>query len=355
MPESQDTKLRVLHLPLDAGNPYQQLLADHLGELGVNVACDRLRWRVGRLARQHGAHIVHLHWLHMVYKGQNCLKGAIKIVLVLGQLLVLRLRGVRIFWTAHNLTDHEHASPRLNRFVTAGVIRLAHRIVAHGPTAQRQIVRQFPASKDKIDIIPHGNYIGHYPNNLTRAQARKQLGLDEQQFVFLFLGQIRPYKGVLELIDAVERLDRPCRLIIAGKPIDEETEQAVRQRLDGADGILYRPGFVADADIQLYMNACDAAVYPYRDILSSGSVLLAMSFARCCVAVRRGCIADVLDDQGAFLYDADDNDALPDALNRALESADKTEQMGQHNRMLAEQWSWAHVARLTLDAYERCR
>ena len=76
-------------------------------------------------------------------------KGAIKIVLVLGQLLVLRLRGVRIFWTAHNLTDHEHASPRLNRFVTAGVIRLAHRIIAHGPTAQRQAQQPDQRSRGK--------------------------------------------------------------------------------------------------------------------------------------------------------------------------------------------------------------
>jgi len=51
------------------------------------------------------------------------------------------------------------------------------------------------------------------------------------------------------------------------------------------------------------MNACDVVVFPYQEILTSGAVILAMSFGRACVAPRLGCIQDVLDDKGAFIYE----------------------------------------------------
>ena len=79
------------------------------------------------------------------------------------------------------------------------------------------------------------------------------------------------------------------------------------------------------------MNACDVVVFPYRDTLTSGAVVLAMSFARACIAPRRGCLAALLDRAGGFLYDPDRSRWPRQRLAAGHRSRDQLPEMGRHN------------------------
>ena len=76
---------------------------------------------------------------------------------------------------------------------------------------------------------------------------------------------------------------------------------------------------IPDDEMQLYLRACDAVVLPFRDVLTSGSAILAMSFGRAVIAPRLGCLPETLSDDAAILYDPTAPDALRDALTSALE------------------------------------
>ena len=71
--------------------------------------------------------------------------------------------------------------------------------------------------KRGVVVVPHGNYIERYPNHISRQEALQQLDLPGGEFVYLFLGLLRPYKGVEDLIDAFNKLAPPTgRLLIVG-------------------------------------------------------------------------------------------------------------------------------------------
>ena len=125
----------------------------------------------------------------------------------------------------------------------------------------------------------------------------------------------------------------------------------ITQRIAGCANIKFMPGFIPDDQIQVYMNASDAVILPYRDILTSGAAILAMSFGRACIAPRLGCINDILDEHGAFLYDPDATDGLVRALKSAVASGRDLSRMGAYNRYLAKQWDWERIAQRTLDVY----
>ncbi len=108
-------------------------------------------------------------------------------------------------------------------------------------------------------------------------------------------------------------------------------------------------GFVPDDDLQLYLNAADAIALPYREIFTSGSVLLAMTFGKAVIAPRRGCIGQTLDDAGAILYEASDPQGLPEALRRALDS--DLHDMGAHNQARLDEFGWERIAAATLEVY----
>ena len=203
--------------------------------------------------------------------------------------------------------------------------------------------------------MPHGNYIDCYKNEVGRVESRQTLDILKAKTAILFFGLIRPYKGVLELVDIFNQSSiEDAELIIVGKVWSDSIgqEDILRQKASKANNIKFIPGFVPDEEIQLYMNACDVVAFPYRDILTSGAVLLAMSFGKACIAPRIGCISEVLDDEGAFLYDPEDEEGLSHAVKASIERKSMLISMGEHNRKLAEQYDWNSIADMTYEAYK---
>ena len=183
---------------------------------------------------------------------------------------------------------------------------------------------------DKIAIIPHGHYQGAYPDEVTREEARARLDLPDEAKVISFVGWVRSYKGVWELYEAFAALDEPdARLVIAGQAVDGAYAARLAAAAKGDERIHLSLGFVPDEDLQLYLRAADVVAAPFLEIFTSGSVLLAMSFERAVIAPRRGCVTDVLDEQGGILYDADDPQGLEGALRVAMDA--DLEAMGRHN------------------------
>ena len=347
---------RVVFMPWWPTNPYQDLLTGHLEALGARVTGAYGTFSLPFSVVRRRADILHLHAPYRAALASSAPKAALKLAIFLVGLAVLRLTGVKLVWTVHDLRNHENWYPRLDRVCTVLVARLCHAIIVHCETAGRGVAGALPrGGREKVYTVPHGNYVGYYEDEVGWAEAREALGISGSEVVLLFFGLIRAYKGVPELIDAFGRSCREgARLLIVGRMANEELAETIGRQVAGHEDIELVLGFVDDDRVQVYMNACDAVVLPYRNILTSGSVLLAMSFGKACIAPRAGCIGDVLDDSGAFLYDANEEDGLRRAIDRAIRQRDDLPRLGAHNRKLAEQWSWDRIAGMTFDVYRKC-
>jgi beta-1,4-mannosyltransferase len=339
-------------------NPYQKQLHTHLAQLGIQASGVDTATSVFMpdTVKHINPDILHLHWLHIFSKASSPAKSFLKLAKFVAGLLILKLSGIKIVWTAHNLRAHESPNPFIDRLCRSLVIKLADQIIAHGEVAKQELLATFNIKrKDTINVIPHGNYIDYYQNEISRTKARKLLRIDDSKMVFLFLGTIRPYKGVNELIEIFNQLDRSdVELVIAGKPFSPLAEAEIRQKIGNHSGIKFIPGFVPADQIQIYMNAADLVVFPYRNLLTSGAAILAMSFGKACLAPRIGCLKEILNESGAFLYDPTAQNALPQAIHRAIEQRDNLAAMGKHNRQIVEQWSWDRIASMTSEVYQKC-
>ena len=357
MPFSEShNRLRSLFLSQWKFNPYQKLLVRHLRALGVEIAERSTRKAfLGPALFRYKPDILHLQNILPLTRKKNGLLVVLDLLLFLFQLIFLRAVGVKIVWTAHDLRSHEGKNAGLERVATILIGRMAHAIIAHCEKARAELLKQpLIGREDKVLVVPHGHYIGYYDNNISRARARMVLGLPEDSFTFLLLGWIGAYKGIVELIDAFGRMrSDKAYLVVAGNSPDPKFTDMIQQKVAWQDQIKFIPGFIPENEIQVYMNACDVVVLPYRDILTSGVVLLAMSFSRPCVAVRRGCIDEVLNDSGAFLYEPHSEEGLLRAMECAIDRRDELAGMGRYNQERAHQWGWDQVAQRTLAVYRR--
>jgi len=346
--------IKAVHIPWDAENHYQQNLTDALAKQGVEAG--NLPQDSFNVTALFGLkpQVVHFHWLHhfcLLSSGPRNLLNLVKLAV---KIRLIKRRGIKVVWTAHNLKDHGNRSPVIDYLCTGMVAAAADAIIVHCQTAKLLVKKRFPFLRpDKIRIMAHGNYIDNYPDSIDPLFARDALGLSADSFVILFLGNVRAYKGVLELIDCYREWSggRDAVLLIAGQPIDEEMSRQVRERTADREDIVFLPGKVKDEDIQKFMKAADVTVFPYRSILTSGAVILAMSFAKPVIAPRMGCIGDILDDKGAFLYNPADRQGLAAALARAAANREKLSEMGHHNLELAEKYDWDKIGAVTKKVY----
>lgn len=326
-------------------NPYCDLLYTHLAAAGVEIAGEAELSAAWLWRNRRRVAVLHLHWPEFYYRGP---RGAVTARSVTGfvasVLLAVALR-YRLVWTIHNAAPHEgHAVDRLLRRLLLATART----VVHCPQA-RTAVR---GGRWEPVVVPHGHYIGWYADGVTREEARRRLGLGRDEKVLLCFGQVRAYKGIEALARTFAEVPDPrLRLVVAGRPAGE----AEAERLRALERTLPDPrrqmhlGYVPDDEVQVFFKACDLAVLPYHQVLTSGAAMLALSFGRGLIVPRLGCLGALAAQGCAIDYDPQ----APDGLRRALEIAARVDAtlLGQRARVTAEKLGWERIARAYARVY----
>lgn len=311
----------------------------------------RLRFR-GLLQRT-GAGILHLNQLHYYYRHRNRLVRLLMIARLALWLATARLMGMKVVWTLHNLYPHDSTTHLLDRAVRRLLFVAAGAVIVHCEVARDLFTREF-GRHPNVHVVPHGNFIQAYPPLIDRVLARRKLGLPEDAFVYLYFGNLRSYKGIEGLATAFRAVaDASARLVIAGKAWPGQ-QVALDQAIAGDPRITailrpYKESFGGD-DIRDLFSTADVAVLPYRQILTSGALMLALSYGRPVICPRLGCLPEYLEGcEGALLYQPN----VPEALGQALRAARNLnlEDASAAARKRAELYDWAAIAAKTLAAY----
>jgi len=239
---------------------------------------------------------------------------------VLSLALAQRL-GIRVVYTLHNLRPHELALGDLDAQAAAHMVATADAVHVHHISAAQAVADTY-GRRDGIYVVPHGHYIGAYPDEMNPATARARLGLAPDQFVYLYFGQIRRYKGLERLLTAFRQVQDPrCTLLIAGHVGDPAYAAHIRPLAAQDTRVRLRLGYVPSDQVQVYMRAADICVLPYRHVTTSGAAMLAFSFGQPIIAPRLGPFLELVGESRGLLYEADEGEmTLVAALRRARQS-----------------------------------
>lgn len=292
--------------------------------------------------------VIHLHWPSFWYGGASSrLSELLRFARFVSLLLLMRAKRARIFWTAHNLLPHDRARVFhlhvLGRYI---LISLAERIFVHGEEANRILTRRFPLARKKTVVIHQGHYVGYYKSDISPQEARRLLRIEQTTFVYLFIGLCKEYKNLVGLVRTFEELPGESTLLIAGKFQSDAYQKSVEDAARGVRGVRLEPRYIPDHELQNYLKAANIVVIPYRDILTSGTVMLALSFGKPVVSVRMGCLIDVVTPQTGILYDPDSPTGLFNAMLEARNRSFSANVILAH----AERFDWESPARALLRA-----
>lgn len=320
-----------------ATNPYQFLLAASLPDeflASPGTIEDALEAALEDQSGFSGQRVFHLHWTTpIIAPAANEWDAIRRKELFLAKLRSFIGLGGLVIWTVHNTLSHDRKFTEVERDLCAQVARLASYIHVHSQAVVDAVRDEYLLPADKVKVIPHPNYVGVYPNEMSQTEARERLGIPLGRFVYAFIGQLRPYKGIQELLDAyaIVAAENPdSHLLIAGRPVAPYDADTVSKLASSLQNVTVVEHHIPDDELQCYFNASDVVVLPYKDVLTSGSVLNALSFGRTVIAPSLGMIPEVVEEGiNGFLYDPGKGDALAAAMQRALGSRAEIAALGE--------------------------
>lgn len=341
--------ITVAFLPVYA-NPYQHLLAGGLGAAGVEVRLlEQLPSAQWLRASRQSVQILHFHWLSGLYMSR--FSTPLQVGRYLARLRLARRLGYRIVWTAHNIMPHK-AQPR---FVHAALRRQmmdrADAVIVHCGQARNDLLQKYPRSRPTY-VVPLGTYAGVYPYRFGRKDSRKRLGLERGSFVYLFLGNIAPYKGLEQLVSAFQQQARPQGVVlIAGRNRDDALVGRLRALADGDERVRIVAETIPDEDMQMYLAAADVMVAPFTSVLTSSSVMVGMSYGLPVIVPALGCLPELVTPDAGILYDPAGSAGLASALHEIL-SLDLAV-MSRAAADRAAEFDWASIGRQTAGIYRQ--
>ena len=342
--------------PILGTNPYQRLLYEQLAAHGIESGAPaqfRIRWLVRNRRR---IDLLHFHWPQGYWRPQSRrgVQGqAVEVAYLLLFLLRLRaarLLGFRVAWTIHQVDPHERDTPRIDRVGSVALARASDVLLAHDRATASAARATLGEAADHVSVVEHGSYIGVYPAGRPRAEVRRELGLRDDQLVFLHLGDIRAYKDVERLLAAFRAADlEDAALVVAGKPVDPASERAILEAAETDDRVQALLGFVPDDRIAELYGAADIGVLARSDGGTSGSLILALSMGRPVVAADRPVYHELLYGEIAgWLFEPESTESLGAALERAARAgAPELDAKGRAALARAKGLDWGGIGRRT--------
>ncbi|WP_110513290.1 glycosyltransferase family 4 protein [Herpetosiphon llansteffanensis] len=331
-------------------SPYLDLLYDPFvawPELRIMRQPFAQSLRAGLLQRDN--RVLHWHFFDELTQRPSQSATALRSMSFIALLRLLRLRGAKQVWTAHNLEPHELRHPAWAKRSYQAMVQVAGQIIVHSQAAAQLIDQRYQVGS-KTTVIAHGAYIGFYGPQLAQTAARELLQLKQNGFLAVSLGTLRPYKGVELLIEAWAA--ELGQLEVVGAVKDPLYVQQLQQ-LATNPVITIRPDFIADALLPAWFAAADVVVLPYRKTLTSGMLLAALSYARPLVAPDLPPVRELIrEGENGFLFEPNNVASLRAALQRA--AAHPNRQALQQNALQTVQaLDWTQLAAQTADVYRR--
>lgn len=162
----------------------------------------------------------------------------------------------------HNPVDHD--AHIWQRVAARRVLGNCQALFTHAGILATELQRAYPS----VPVGAHGLPAAGSPVHLDRGDARRTLDLPENRRVALFLGLIRPYKGVDVLLEAAARLpvDSDWLIVVAGEPWGDLRRRLVRKveglGLEGRVRLDLR--WIPESQVPTFLAATDVLVLPYR-------------------------------------------------------------------------------------------
>ena len=241
--------------------------------------------------------------------------------------------------------------------------KFATNIYPEGKGVKNDLIN-YNITNKPLKVLANGNVNGintsyFNPNQFSvyeKSILKKELNIQENDFVFIFVGRLVGDKGVNELIEAFKQLSKQfstSKLLLVG-PFEEKLDPLGSETLNeiSQNNNIISVGF--QKDVRPYFAISNALVFPsYREgfpnvVLQSGAMGLPSI-----VSDINGCNEIIKDEENGLIISVKDSEAIYKAMKRLLENSVLKNKLQQNARnMITELYEQKIVWEALLKEYK---
>jgi Glycosyltransferase len=290
-------------------NPYNAMIYKEL--IGLGALVKEGKWYKPSIF----VDVFHMHWPDAIFGSKKKWLIPTKFLILFLVLSLMKLFGVKIIWTVHNVKPHSNSLHMFHKLVYKILFTLADGLIFLNEGSRRDICEGYKLKLPSC-VIKHPTYTKYYRDSIASFKKNDSKGLN-----FLVFGQIRLNKSIEKCVKIIKIPN--VKLTIAGSVKDERaakliTDEADKCNKDYVGKLDLRFCWQKDDELLALILNSDAVLLPYSEITNSGVIFLALSLGKRVIAQDNEYFRLMAEDfkGGVELVDFDDLESLRLAIER---------------------------------------
>jgi glycosyltransferase involved in cell wall biosynthesis len=322
--------------------------AEHIGvtiyDLGSNKVDPRILFRLTRIIRQDGFHVVDTHNIQAKFWSS----------------IATSITRVAFVSTLHSWYSQEHGRGSFRGWFYTSLELLTNRhlngyITVSQNDREKLIQSGFPQSK--IELIY--NAVSIDPKSVTELSESElvQLNIPENAVICTAVGRLEPVKGYGILLKAIKGVlknfpDVYCLIVGDGNLKKDLKKQIIDLKLQNRVHLL---GYQNHNKVMSILRSSDIFVMPSLYEGTPISLLEAAALGKAIVASRVGGIPELINDgEQAILFSPGDHQALVEAITQFVSDKKKTREFGKQAQIrIRNRFRLDTMVQATKHAYNR--
>lgn len=250
------------------------------------------------------------------------------------------LKKYPILFLCHNVFPHERFP--MDRLLTKLVLKRGNTYIVQSKQDEEDLL----SIKRNADYIrtAHPTYNAFRIKGMSKGEARRILRMDHAEYMLLFFGFVREYKGLKHLLRAMhkisEEIPQITLYIVGDFDGDKEEYTALIQKLGIEKHIIIEDGYIPDKEVEKYFAACDLVVLPYETATQSGIAQIAYGFEKPIVVTDVGGLPEiVVPGKTGYVAKAKDSNDIAEKIITFCKDAD-VEAMRSAIQKESNRYSW---------------
>ena len=215
---------------------------------------------------------------------------------------------------------------------------------------------RFEVDEDKVFVIPDGVDTETFHPNFDIKNLRKQLDIDNDKKIIVFLGLLNEYQGIDLLIESIPHVIKEvpnAHFLIMGFP-NVEKYKKMAEELGVLDHITFT-GQIDYSEAPLYLNLGDIAVSPKITLSGEGNgkIYNYMACGLPTVVFDFPTNREILGDTGVYVQTVD-SEPLAEKIIELLLNDNKQDKLGlKVCEKAVNEYSWIKVGNTIMDVYQQ--
>ncbi len=339
-----------IHAGIGHKSPYMEALKLCLKEYGIEV---KYMPYLPSKKPENKERIIHIHRIGRLYASDD-MNSLNKL---LDQIDELKKMGWFFVWTIHNIFPINSLMTDVDFRAVSEIGKRMDLVFCHTEIMRCNIQKEFG-----ISAINHGYGADYHLGNSEKSDMKQSW--KKKRFSFGFIGNIREYKGILELLEAYDKLlseGHECDMIIAGSPYSTYLEENPRiVELIKKNNVTLYDKYVYKEDWDYLLQNVDVLAFPYKiDMLIfkygfyASSIAQATYMKKVIICPKDDNLKDIIGTLDySFSYDYYKDNGLYDCMVECMDTDGKIrKEMEDSACNMVSQKTWKNLVNKIIDCY----